>query len=132
MRQDRGSSGDLRWSALWGKPSKGETRSSALWGKGGRGFLATLVVAVGLAAPVANADSGSPSFKAYTTPGLIAKAQATPRATFDVILVGADRPSAWLARQIANFDSAKAKVRKQYSSINGVAARLTGDRKSVV
>jgi serine protease AprX len=130
MRQDRGSSGDLRWSALWGKPSKGETRSSALWGKGGRGFLATLVVAVGLAAPVANADSGSgsPSFKAYTTPGLIARAQATPKATFDVILVGADRPSAWLTKQIASFDSTKAKVRKQYRSINGVAARLTGNQ----
>jgi serine protease AprX len=130
MRHDRGSSGDLRWSALWGKPSRGETRSSALWGKGGRGFLATLVVAVGLAAPVAYADSGSgsPSFKAYTTPGLIAKAQATPRATFDVILVGADRPSGWLTKQIAGFDSTKAKVRKQYSSINGVAARLTGSQ----
>src|SRR6266508_1678083 len=129
-RQDRGSSGDLRWSALWGKPSRGETRSSALWGKGGRGFLATLVVAVGLAAPVAYADSGSgsPSFKAYTTPGLVEDAQATPRATFDVILVGADRPSGWLAKQIANFDSTKAKVRKQYRSINGVAARLTGSQ----
>src|SRR6266540_812367 len=104
-RQDRGSSGDLRWSALWGKPSRGETRSSALWGKGGRGFLATLVVAVGLAAPVAYADSGSgsPSFKAYTTPGLVEDAQATPRATFDVILVGADRPSGWLAKQSADF-----------------------------
>src|SRR6266508_2138229 len=129
-RQDRGSSGDLRWSALCGKPSRGETRSSALWGKGGRGFLATLVVAVGLAAPVAYADSGSgsPSFKAYTTPGLVEDAQATPRATFDVILVGADRPSGWLAKQIANFDSTKAKVRKQYRSINGVAARLTGSQ----
>jgi serine protease AprX len=129
-RQDRGSSGDLRWSALWGKPSSGEARFSALWGKGGRGFLATLVVAVGLAAPVAYADSGSgsPSFKAYATPGLIAKAQATPRASFDVILVGADRPSGWLAKQIANFDSTKAKVRKQYRSINGVAARLTGSQ----
>jgi serine protease AprX len=130
MRHDRASSGDLRWSALWGKPSNGETRSSALWGKGGRGFLATLVVAVGLAAPVAYADSGSgsPSFKAYTTPGLIAKAQATPRATFDVILVGADRPSGWLAKQIASFDSTKAKLRKQYGSINGVAARLMGSQ----
>jgi serine protease AprX len=130
MRHDRGSSGDLRWSALWGKPSKGETRSSALWGKCGRGFLATLVVAVGLAAPVAYADSGSgsPSFKAYTTPGLIAKAQAAPRATSDVIVVGADRPSGWLAKQMANFKSTKAKIRKQYRSINGVAARLTGSQ----
>ena len=63
-RQDRGSSGDLRWSALWGKTgrgkaaaqsSRGEVRSSALWGKGGRGALAifTLAVAFGLVAPAA-------------------------------------------------------------------------------
>src|SRR5215210_2352079 len=127
MRQDRGSTGELRWSALWGKPSKGEPRSSALWGKGGRGFLVTLVIAVGLAAPAASAETGS-SYKAYTTPGLIAAAQASPKATFDVVLVGADRPSSWLAKQIAGFDSTKAKVRRQFTSIDGVAARLTGSQ----
>ncbi len=127
MRHDRGSNGSLRWSALWGKPSKGETRGSALWGKGGRGFVATLVVAVGLAAPAAYAGSDS-GFRAYTTPGLIAQAQASPKATFDVILVGSDRPSGWLAKQIASFDGTKAKVRRQFSSINGVAARLTGNQ----
>jgi serine protease AprX len=127
MRQDRGSKGELRWSALWGKPSKGETRSSALWGKGGRGILATLAVAVMLAAPAAYADTGS-SFKAYTTPGLLAAAQTTPKAVFDVILTSDDRPSGWFAKQIAAFGSTKTKVRRQYSSINGVAARLTGSQ----
>jgi serine protease AprX len=127
MRQGRGSNGGLRWSALWGKPSKGESRSSALWGKGGRGFIATLVVAVGLAAPAAYADSDS-GFKAYTTPGLISQAQADPKATFDVVLVGADRPSSWLAKQIAGFESARAKVRRQFTSISAVAARLTGSQ----
>jgi serine protease AprX len=127
MRQDRDSSGNLRWSALWGKPAKGETRSSALWGKGGRGFVATLVLVIGLAAPIASADTGS-SFKAYTTPGLLAEAQASPKATFDVVLVGEDRPSGWLAKQIAGFDSTKSKVRRQFTSINGVAARLTGSQ----
>jgi serine protease AprX len=127
MRQNRGSDGSLRWSALWGKPAKGETRASALWGKGGRGFIATLVLALGLAAPAAyaNADAG---FKAYTTPGLIAQAQASPKATFDVVLVGSDRPSGWLAKQIAAFDGTKSKVRRQFTSINGVAARLTGSQ----
>src|ERR671936_328841 len=127
MRQDRGSYGGIRWSALWGKPSKGETRSSALWGKGGRGFLATLVVGAPLAAPAAYAD-GSASFKAYTTPGLIAAAQAKPKATFDVVLMASDRPSTWLAKQVASFDSPKAKTRRQYKSISGVAARLTGSQ----
>jgi serine protease AprX len=127
MRQDRGSNGSLRWSALWGKPAKCETRSSALWGKGGRGFIATLVLTLGLAAPAAYAD-GDAGFKAYTTPGLIAQAQASPKTTFDVVLVGSDRSSGWLARQIAAFDGTKAKVRCQFASIDGVAARLTGSQ----
>ena len=127
MRQDRGSSRNLRWSALWGRPAKGETRSSALWGKGGRGFVATLVLVIGLAAPVASADTGS-EFKAYTTPGLIAEAQANPKSTFDVVLVGADRPTGWLVKQIAGFDSTKTKIRRQFTSIEGVAARLTGSQ----
>jgi serine protease AprX len=127
MRQDRGSSGGLRWSALWGKPSKSETRSSALWGKGGRGFVATFALAIALAAPAAYADD-SASFKAYTTPGLIAAAQANPKGTFDVVLMGNDRPSGWFTKQIAGFNSAKAKVRRQYTSISGVAARLTGSQ----
>jgi serine protease AprX len=126
MRQDRGSHEGLRWSALWGKPGKGESRSSALWGKGGRGFLATLVLVIALGAPTASAETGSSSFKAYTTPGLLAEAQATPSGTFDVILTTNDRPRGWLAKQIASFESARAKVRKQFVSINGVAARLTG------
>jgi serine protease AprX len=125
MRQDRGSSGGLRWSALWGKPSKGETRSSALWGKGGRGFVATLALAIALAAPAAYADTGSGKFKAYTTPGLLAQAQANPKANFNVVLMGVDRPTGWLAKQIGDLDGPKS-IRRQYTSINGVAARLTG------
>jgi hypothetical protein len=46
MRQERGSNGSIRSSALWGKPSKGESLSSALWGKGGRGIVATLAIHV--------------------------------------------------------------------------------------
>ena len=126
MRQDRGSKAGFRWSALWGKPGKGEVRSSALWGKGGRGFLATLALVIALGAPTASAETGSSSFKAYTTPGLLAEAQANPGATFDVILTTNDRPRGWLAKQIASFESAKAKVRRQFVSINRVAARLTG------
>ena len=51
MRQVNGTRGNLRGSALWGKP-KGESRSSALWGKPGRGF-AILALVAALAAPVA-------------------------------------------------------------------------------
>jgi serine protease AprX len=128
MRQYRGSYAGLRWSALWGKPSKGEARSSALWGKGGRGLVGAVVIALALSAPVAYADTGSESFKAYTTPGLLDAASANPRGTFDVILMSDDRPSGWFVKQIDGFDSSKTKVRRQYSSIQGVAARLTGNQ----
>ena len=73
MRLDRGTNGDLRQSALWGKPSKGETRSSALWGKPGRGFVSLIVVALALTASTAASASSS---YAYTTPGLLTSAKA--------------------------------------------------------
>jgi serine protease AprX len=128
MRQDRGSYDGFRWSALWGKPSKGETRSSALWGKGGRGLAATLAIGIALAAPAAYAATSSGKYKAYTTPGLLAQAQAHPKANFDVILTSVDRSTGWLVTQIGALDGPKAKVRRQYKSIPGVAARLTGQQ----
>ncbi|MGH3057795.1 MAG: hypothetical protein ACRDPP_06100, partial [Gaiellaceae bacterium] len=98
MRQERGSNGSIRSSALWGKPSKGETRSNALWGKGGRGIVATLAVAMVMVTPMAAvAGSGSSgkgkgldaSVKAYLSPSLLRTAQLNPNATFNVIVQGA-------------------------------------------
>ncbi len=69
-------------------------RSSALWGKGGRGLLSSLAVVVALAAPTAalaeegSGSSGSASFKAYTSPGLLNSARLAPGKTFDVIVDG--------------------------------------------
>src|SRR5918996_155539 len=87
MRQERGSNGSIRSSALWGKPSKGETRSSALWGKGGRGIVALLAVAMMVTPMAAVAGSGSSgkgngldaSVKAYLSPSLLRTAQLTGR-----------------------------------------------------
>ena len=90
--------------------------------------MATLAVAVGLAAPAAYADSGSESFKAYTTPGLLQAATANPKGTFDVILMSDDRLAGWFVRQISDFESPTAKVRRRYTAIGGVAARLTGNQ----
>jgi serine protease AprX len=129
MRLDRGSAQGVRWSALWGKPSKGETRSSALWGKGGRGFASTLLVAVALCAPVAaTAASGH---LAYTTPGLLASAKTSPNATFNVIIQGdADKTTGAIASVVKSElsrERGKAKgVKRQFASVNGVAANLTG------
>ncbi|MEO8289753.1 MAG: S8 family serine peptidase [Gaiellaceae bacterium] len=132
MRLDRGSTQGVRWSALWGKPSKGETRSSALWGKGGRGFVSTLLIAVALCAPVAaTASSGSDRELAYTTPGLLAFAQESPNATFNVIIQGdPDKSTGAIASVVKSElsrERGKAKgIKRQFASINGIAANLTG------
>jgi serine protease AprX len=124
MRLNLGN-GATRSSALWG--SKGDSRGSALWGKRDRGFLAMLVVAVALAAPVAATakptPSGATSFKAYLSPGLVQAAQATPARTFDVIIQGRAKSSAEVASRV---QSEGGKLTRRFLSIGGVAARLDG------
>jgi len=128
MRLDCGTHGEVRQSALWGKPSKGETRSSALWGKGGRGLIAGAVLALALIAPVGAIAS---PHQAYTTPGLLASAKAHPTATFDVIIQGdRDKSTGAIASVVKgevsrNAGQAKG-IKRQFASVNGVAANLTG------
>jgi serine protease AprX len=129
MRQDRGTNGGFRESALWGKPANGETRSSALWGKGGRALLVIAVLALALTAPV-GAGASSRDY-AYTTPGLLASAKASPSATFDVIIQGSrDKSTAAIASVVRNElarNAGRAKgIKRQFSSVNGVAANLAG------
>jgi serine protease AprX len=129
MRLDRGANGDLRQSALWGKPSKGETRSSALWGKPGRGFVSLVVVALALTASTAASAS---SRYVYTTPGLLTSAKANPSQTFNVIIQGdADKTTGAIASVVKNElksgEAGLAKgIKRQFASVNGVAANLTG------
>jgi serine protease AprX len=128
MRLDRGTQGGIRRSALWGKPSKGETRSSALWGKGGRGLVTLAVVALALTAPVGASASAR---YAYTTPGLLTSAKASPSATFNVIIQGdADKSTGAIASvvkdELARERGTAKGVKRQFSSVNGVAANLTG------
>ena len=128
MRLDRGTNGDLRQSALWGKASKGETRSSALWGKGGRGFVSLVVVALALTASTAAIASS----RYATNPGLVASAKANPAQTFNVIIQGdADKTTGAIASDVKNElksgEPGRAKgIKRQFTSVNGVAANLTG------
>jgi serine protease AprX len=131
MRPVSHTKGDLRASALWGKPGKGETRSSALWGKPGRGLAALLAVFTVLAAPVAAPAAGSASDGALVPDGLMARAQANPDRAFKVIVQAKPgKSSAYVARMVnAAVDEAPGKakgLKKKFSAINGVAARLTG------
>jgi serine protease AprX len=136
MRLNGSSTRETRSSASWGKPAKGETRSSALWGKSGRGLALTLLVAVALGAPMA-AGAGRSSnphdleVRAYLSPGLPEKAQASPNATFDVIIEGSRGETT--AEVAADVRSARLSdpgrgvgVRDRFRAISGVAAQLTG------
>jgi serine protease AprX len=128
VRLDRGANGGLRQSALWGKPSKGETRSSALWGKPGRALASMVVVALAL---VATTAPGASTRYAYTTPGLIQSAKANSSQTFNVIIQGdADKSTGALASVVKGelkIDRGAAKgIKRQFASLNGVAANLTG------
>ena len=133
MRQVSGTRGNLRGSALWGKP-KGESRSSALWGKPGRGF-AILALVAALAAPVA-ATAGSTgrsvqAARALVPATLMEDAQAHPTKVFSVIVQGSrGTKSSTVAQSVNNSLSAKpgkAKgVKKAFTSVNGVSAQLTG------
>src|SRR5438128_2649531 len=90
MRRDRACSSGTRSSALWGRGSKSESRSSALWGR--RGGRASVVVAAALAlalpvAGIAGSGKNGPSGP-LVPPSLLSAAQANPKATFNVILMG--------------------------------------------
>ena len=124
MRQLSGTKGNLRGSALWGKKTKGEARSSALWGKPGR--LAALLSLVGvLAAPTA-ASAG-----ALVPDSLLARAQANPDGAINVIVQAKPGKSstyvAGLVNGVVEEHPGKAKgLKKKFSAVNGVSARLTG------
>ena len=134
MRQVSGTRGNLRGSALWGKP-KGESRSSALWGKPGRGF-AILALVAALAAPVAatagQAGRSVQAARALVPASLMADAEAHPdqglrrhRAgqPWDEERHGRRRRS----RAPRSPKPGKAKgLMKSFTSVNGVSAELTG------
>jgi serine protease AprX len=120
MRHDRGSTQGVRWSALWGKPSKGETRSSALWGRGGHGVAAVLAVALLLAVPATGA-AHSNDISAVVPADLLAAAKAHPGQRFNVIVQGREGET---SKRVGG--EINGKVKRTFRSIAGVAARMSG------
>ncbi|MGH3093537.1 MAG: S8 family serine peptidase [Gaiellaceae bacterium] len=124
MRQERGSNGSTRSSALWGKGPKGESRSSALWGKGGRGFAALTVLVLALVAP-ATAGAG-----AFVPKGLLDQAAANPGAELQVIIVGApgvDADEIEKEKMRGRHGKRVGRVHDEFEeALDGVAARVTG------
>jgi serine protease AprX len=135
MREDRGSSGGLRWSALWGKPSKGETRSSALWGKGGRGLLATLTLAAALALPAGALAGGSDQgyygrqLSAFVPGDLEQAARANPKRIFSVIVQSRGSTGSAVAKVDQAADATVTKrdaLKRRFSTMGTVSAKITG------
>jgi serine protease AprX len=128
VRQDVGRHGE-RQNALWGR--RGEQRGNALWGSGKRGIF-LLAVAAAVIGPVAG--SAAPPKKsarsAGTGPSLVQVAAANPDQVFDVIVQARGHGKGKAADAIdAARKSNPGKARgleKQFSTINGAAAELTG------
>src|ERR671911_23629 len=69
-RDNGGTGGQVRSSALWGTGNRGgDSRANALCGKGGRGFAAFMLVLVATAVPLAGAGKGSQ--KPLSTPSYV-------------------------------------------------------------
>jgi serine protease AprX len=139
-------------SALWGNGSKrGDgSRSSALWGKGGRragvsvlGAITTAVVlSVGVAMPASAGSKPGALPSTFVPASLVSQAAANPKQSFNLIVQGngsqsADKVAGQIARYALTADGTnatvgnssafvKAQVRHEFSSIDGVAVRLTG------
>jgi serine protease AprX len=107
----------------------GGLRSSALWGKGGRGLKLALVGALLLLALTA---PGRARAAAYVPGDLLAAARANPTGVFPVIVQGsAGRTSTGVAKVVGRLRQrlpvAGARgVRRTFRSINGVSTQLSG------
>src|SRR5881396_1043480 len=136
MRHSRAESGD-RSNALWGRGSRGESRSNALWGRGGRragALVASLTVVFAMAAGATaaglstQASSSGAALKAYVPVSLGDAITQTPDQTFDVIVQGdKNGNSNGLYKKIlGDSTSAGLSVRRQFNSIDGLQATITG------
>src|SRR4051794_29158638 len=113
--------------ALWGSGKRGTgSRSNALWGSGKRrtAVLATLalVVLVPLGASASPSKADDPS--AFVTPSLLSSAQSNTAGSFDVIVQGKGGNQA--AKALADVLGTDKKAYKDFRSIDGIAAHLSG------
>src|SRR6266498_2257641 len=128
-----GGGGGTRTNALWGR--RGESRRR-FFGPGGRarvgGALAVLSLSIPLVASAGTRESGAGGGPGLpmVSKTLLDKAQAQPRALFSVIVQGkGSLRSAGVAAKVAaelGSQPGKAKLNRQFQTISGVSAQLTG------
>jgi serine protease AprX len=131
-RDNCGTNGQLRSSALWGTGNRGgDSRGNALWGKGGRGFIVCLLVLFATAIPFAAAGekpTSSASGASYVDPYLLAKAELEPNSLVKVLiqadngLTGAKKAFHY-ADQL-DKESDRESVKDTYKFVSSVAATI--------
>jgi serine protease AprX len=128
-RDNGGTHGDTRSSALWGTGNRGgDSRANALWGKGGRGFIAALAVLAITAIPLAGAGNKNASTGAtYVDAYLLAKANTDPNSLVNVIIQSdnglSDAKDAYEnARKDQKADNEK--LRNEFKFVSSVSATI--------
>ena len=98
-RNNGGTNGETRSSALWGSGGRGgDSRANALWGRGGRGFVAILTVLFVTAIPLAGAggkhNNGNSNAQhgnsTYVDPAVNEKVATGPNKLISVIIQSED------------------------------------------
>jgi serine protease AprX len=132
-RDNCGTQGETRSSALWGTGNRGgDSRANALWGKGGRGFIAILsvlfVAAIPLAGGAITGNATKQKAPTYVDPVLLAKAHTNPTALTKMIIQSSeDVADARDAFQFAaNEDQSpdQEHVKDQFAFVDSVAVTL--------
>ena len=131
-RDNSGTHGETRSSALWGTGNRGgDSRANALWGKGGRGFIAILSVLFVAAIPLAGGAVNNPAKQTaptYVDPVLLAKAHTYPDSLTRMIIQSSG--DAGEARKAFKFASKQDEtldrehVKDQFAFVDSVAVTL--------
>jgi serine protease AprX len=88
-RDNCGTQGRVRSSALWGTGNRGgDSRANALWGKGGRGFAVFMLMLAATVVPLASAgnDHQAPTAPSYVDPYLTGMAENQPNSLVKAII----------------------------------------------
>jgi serine protease AprX len=131
-RDNGGTHGQVRSSALWGTGNRGgDSRANALWGKGGRGFAAFMLVLVATAVPLASAGKGSnkaPAAPSYVDAYLQGMAKNQPNALVRAIIQGSqdknDARDAFRAADEMDSKSDAEGLRRELKFVSSVAVTM--------
>lgn len=139
-RDNGGTHGQVRSSALWGTGNRGgDSRANALWGKGGRGFAAFMLVLVATAVPLAGAGKGrqQPNLPpSYVDAYLQGMAEQKPNALVKAIIQSQDGVNAAkdAFKDADGLDSREDRegLKAEYKFVSSVAVTLKAKKIPVI